>query len=60
MPTRFPSLSSNAGGIKSVWEKQENASQVKKKIAKPLFYRYIASAFLSNTIYQRAGVRVVE
>lgn len=31
-----------------------------KKIAKPLFYRYIISAFLSKTIYQRAGVRVVE
>ena len=31
-----------------------------KKIANPLFYRYIIPAFLSNTIYQRAGVRVVE
>lgn len=31
-----------------------------KKIANPLFYRYITPAFLSNTIYQRAGVRVVE
>ena len=31
-----------------------------KKIAKPLFCRYITPAFLSKTIYQRAGVRVVE
>ena len=31
-----------------------------KKIANLLFCRYITPAFLSNTIYQRAGVRVVE
>lgn len=31
-----------------------------KKIANPLFCRYIVPAFLSYTIYQRAGVRVVE
>ena len=31
-----------------------------KKIANPPFCRYIVPAFLSYTIYQRAGVRVVE
>lgn len=49
-----------AGDIKKAWGKQENVIQVKKKIANPLFCRYLVPAFLSSTIYQRAGVRVVE
>ena len=46
--------------IREELEKNRKMPPGEKKIANPLFYRYITSAFLSKTIYQRAGVRVVE
>ena len=60
IPMRFPSFSA---GERRRLKRMENTGKrlpSEKKIAKPLFYRYIISAFLSKTIYQRAGVRVVE
>ena len=50
LPRLFSSFSSNSRKREKTRGKRENPFRIKKKIAKPLFCRYSAPAFLSSTI----------